>query len=110
MARKVLGQAAPAAATDTTLYAVPAGKQAVVSSLSISNRSEISAPVQVRVRVAGAANTDKQLLLYEYPIAGRSAGPWIATVGVTLTATDEVRVRDTNGTCSFQLFGDEADI
>ena len=53
--RKVLGQVAPSATTDTTLYTVPAATSTVCSSLVVANRGEVTALVRVAVRVAGAA-------------------------------------------------------
>jgi len=38
-AYKVLGQVAPAATTDTTLYTVPAATEAVISTIVVANRS-----------------------------------------------------------------------
>ena len=37
MAKKVLGQSNPSATTVTTLYTVPASKEAVISSISVAN-------------------------------------------------------------------------
>jgi len=39
---KVLGQSNPAATTATTLYTVPAGTQAVVSTIAVCNQAAAS--------------------------------------------------------------------
>lgn len=50
---KVLGQTVPSAnATYTQIYAVPAGKQAICSSLTVANLSTDDILYRVRVRVA----------------------------------------------------------
>lgn len=102
---KVLGQAIPAAATLTTLYTVPGATSAVVSTLKACNQSPSQTTVRVSVAVAGAADTAKQYLYYELPIAGYDS--FSATEGWTMATTDVVRAYSTNGLVSFNLFGVE---
>jgi hypothetical protein len=104
---KVLGQAKPTAATDTTLYTVPtgAGNYAVVSSLVINNLTQDVSPVRVAIRPAGATLEDKHYIIFDAVID--SFQTQVYTIGITLGATDIVTVRDTNGKCSFNLFGSE---
>ena len=52
---KVLGQSAPSATTDTTLYTVPASTQAVVSTVSVCNRGSAAATFRIAVRPDGAS-------------------------------------------------------
>ena len=104
---KVLGQAKPAATTDTTLYTVPsgAGNYAVVSSLVINNITADGSSIRVAIRPAGAAIEDKH-----YILNGTSVGAFqtqVYTIGITLAATDVVTVHDVGGKCSFNLFGSE---
>jgi hypothetical protein len=104
---KVLGQAKPAAATATTLYTVPsgAGNYAVVSSLVVNNISADVTNIRVAIRPAGETLEDKHYILY-----GNGVSPFISqvfTIGITLAATDVVTVYDTNGKCTFNLFGSE---
>ena len=105
MAQKVLGQSNPLAATLTDIYTVPAAKYAVVSSIVVCNRSATPTAFRVTVAVAGAAHDDKQCLYYDIPIPGNDT--FVATIGVTLAATDVVRVYTILATCSFNLFGTE---
>ena len=68
---KVLGQAVPSAnATWTQLYAVPTGKEAVCSSLTVANLTADDVLYRVRVRVAGEAAANKQTLVYDTASAG----------------------------------------
>jgi len=104
---KVLGQAKPVAATDTTLYTVPAGagNYAVVSSLVINNLTQDVSTVRVAVRPAGAALEDKNYIIHTVPIG--TFQTQVYTIGITLAATDVVTVHDSTGKCAFNLFGSE---
>lgn len=102
---KVLGQVAPAATTPTDLYAVGT-TGAVVSSITVANRSSSAiAYFRISVSVGGAATTDKDYLYYGV-IIGQS-DTFIATVGLTLASGDVVRVYATTANLSFQAFGTE---
>ena len=79
MAAKVLGQAAPAATTETVLYTVPGGKTVVGSSLVVCNRSSITTTFRVSVSVGGGATANKDYLAYDTPITGNGRA-WAASV------------------------------
>ena len=104
-AYKTLAQAAPAAATLTPAYTVPAATATVVASATVCNQSATPDLFRVSVAVSDAADTAAQYLYYDLPISGNDT--FIATIGATLAATDVVRVRSANGTCSFNFFGVE---
>lgn len=103
--RKVLGQQNPSATTLTTLYTVPSATSTVISSLTICNRSATVTSFRVAIRPAGAAISNEQYLYYDLPIAGNDT--FVATLGITLAATDVLSVYTTLATLSFQLFGQE---
>lgn len=100
---KVLGQAAPSATTETTLYTAAA--QAVASTILVCNRSASPATFRVSVAVAGAATENKQYIYYDIAVSGNDT--FAATIGITLGATDVVRVYGSTATLSFTLFGQE---
>lgn len=103
---KVLGQSYPSANTATKLYTVPALTSAVCSSIVICNQSSSTADTyKVAVRVGGAADSTKDKLYYSVTLAANDT--FIATIGITLATTDEIWITSTNGTCSFNLFGQE---
>ena len=102
---KVLGQSAPTAATLTTLYTVPADTSAACSSIVVANRSATATEFRVAIRPAGAAISNEHYLYYDVPIG--SNGTFIATIGISLAATDVVSVYATLATVSFNLFGKE---
>ena len=102
--RKVLGQAAPAATTETDLYTVPGSTSAVASSLLICNRST-AATFRVSVSAAGGATANKDYLAYDHSLAANKS--FELTIGMTLAATDKVRVYASTANLSFNLFGVE---
>ncbi len=102
---KVLGQAAPVATTLTALYTVPALTSAVASTVMVCNQSATPTTFRLSVAVAGAADTPKQYLFYDVPMAANEARGF--TIGLTLATTDIVRCYATLATLSFNLFGSE---
>jgi hypothetical protein len=102
---KVLGQTSPVAATLTDHYTVPAATSTTVSSIVVANRSGVATSFRVAVAVGGAADDVKQYLYYDVPIGGNDT--FVATIGVTLAATDKIRVYATLATLSFSSFGVE---
>ena len=102
---KVLGQLSCAATTNETVYTVPAGKTAVVSTLAVCNRSGSSATYRVAIRVAGAALDNKQYLFYDVALAG---GTDLYTIGLSLGEGDVVTFYSSAATMTVQLFGDES--
>jgi len=102
---KVLGQLKPGAASLGDLYTVPALTATVGSTITICNQSATADSYRVAVRVAGAAINVIQYLFFDAPIAGNQTQTW--TLGLALATTDVVSVRSTNGTTSFNLFGQE---
>lgn len=106
MSAKVLGQSAPAATTNTDLYTVPSGKQAVSSTLTVCNRSAAAVSYRVAVRPAGAAIGNAHYLVYGVELAANSTDCF--TIGITLAATDVVTVYAAAADLSFSLFGDES--
>ena len=101
---KILGQAAPAAETLTTLYTVPASTSAVCSTLSVCNRG-VSTQIRVAVRPAGAVIDNAHYIAYDVPVNQYESV--FLTLGVTLATTDVISVYTTTADVSFGLFGTE---
>jgi len=97
-----LGQQAPAAITETTLYTVSA-TSVVVSSVVICNRAGAADTIRLSVSVGGGATANKDYLYYDLTIAANDT--FIFTGGITMANSDVMRCYSTNGTCSFNLFG-----
>lgn len=101
---KLIGQSAPSATTETDLYTVPGATTTVVSSLVICNRSTATT-FRVYVADAGAVTANKMYLYYDTPIGANDT--FIATIGITLEATDVLRVYAGSANLSFNAFGAE---
>lgn len=104
-ATKVLGQSAPAATTESSLYQVPPLTQSTASSIVICNRNTVPATFRVYVAPSNAATNNQQYLYYNQILEANST--FIATIGITLATTDAVRVWSSDGFTSFNLFGVE---
>ena len=102
---KVLGQANPSAATLTELYTVPAATSTTVSTITVCNRSATATTFRISVAVAGATLADTQYIYYDQAIDGNST--YGITIGITLAATDKIRVYSTLATVTFCAFGVE---
>lgn len=103
---KVLGQQAPAGTTETTLYTVTSGKQAVISTITVANITTITVHYYVNIRPAGAAVAAKHALAYGATLVPGESD--VITAGLTLDQTDVISVRsDTANGAAFQAFGTE---
>jgi hypothetical protein len=102
---KVLAQSAPSATTNTDVYTVGSGKSAVVSTITVCNRSATAATYRIAIRVAGSTLANEDYLAYDSTVP---ANDTIAlTLGITLAATDVVTVYASSANTSFNLFGSE---
>lgn len=106
MAKKVLGQSNPSATTLTTLYTVPASKEAVVSSISVANLTASDATYRIAIRPGGASITNAHYLGYDITVGASDST--IITVGLTLATGDVISVYASTANLVFQAFGDEA--
>lgn len=102
---KILGQSNPAATTSTTLYTVPASTQTIVSTISVANLSSTDATFRISAAVAGAALANAQYIAYDITVAG--GGNYAFTLGLTLGATDVIRVFASTANVAFSAFGTE---
>lgn len=102
---KVLGQSAPSATTDTTLYTVPSATDTVVSTITVSNRGSASGTFRIAVRPAGAAIANQHYVVFDAPCAAKDT--LALTLGITLDATDVLTVRASSADFSFNAFGSE---
>jgi hypothetical protein len=102
---KVLAQSAPAATTATDIYTVGAGKQAVVSTITVANRSALAVTYRIAVRPAGATLANEHYIVYEVTVNANDTTA--LTIGITLAATDVVTVYASTANLSFNIFGSE---
>jgi hypothetical protein len=102
---KVLGQAAPAATTNTTLYTVPSATQSVVSTITVCNRSTAQRTFRIAVRPAGETLANQHYVSFDSTIAASDTAA--ITIGVTLAASDVITVFASSADLTFQAFGSE---
>ena len=102
---KVLAQSAPSATTNTDIYTVGAGKQAIVSTITVANRSALVRTYRIAIRPAGATLANQHYIAYDVNVGANDTTP--LTVGITLTATDVVTVYASSADLSFGIFGSE---
>jgi len=105
---RVLGQVVPSAVnTWTQIYPCPTGKEAICSSLTVANLSTDDILYRVRVRQAGAAANDKQILVYD--TAAAAGISQALQLSMTLSAGDLVEIYAASTSIAFNLFGSELD-
>jgi len=102
-ALKILGQARPAAGALEVLYTVPLGAQCTVTSLFVCNTSGGSTAFTVEVARGGAESSLLQAIHYADSLASNSTFPVAAPI--MLSSTDLIRVKSSDGNCSFTATG-----
>jgi hypothetical protein len=102
---KILGQAVSVAGSEVTLYTVPAGTDAVISSLTVANRDVNNTTFRIAVRQNGETLANKQYVAYDIPLDRNSTQA--LTLGITLNGGDVVTVRAASANVSFNAFGTE---
>lgn len=102
MATGILGQAAPAAATNTTVYTVPALTTAVTT-ISVANRG--GSPVAVNIAIAGAATpTNSEYIEFQAVIDSYDV---LERAGVVANAGERFVVYATTADTSVTIYGYE---
>ena len=106
-AYKILGQSAPAATTETTLY-TSTSVETIVSSLIITNQAGSSATYRIAVQPSADAGSDaaaKHWIVYGATVAASDSV--VLTVGLTLAAGDRIRIWASTATMSFSAYGSQ---
>jgi len=102
---KILGQVAPNATTETDLYTVPASTETIVSTIAVANRSSSDATFRISCSIDGAATATKDYIAYDLTCAGNGVNYF--TLGISINATDKIRVYASSANLSFTAFGSE---
>lgn len=111
MAKKILGQSNPSATTVTTLYTVPASKEAVISTISVANLTATAATFRLILQPSAdvsATILNKQYLAYDITLGASDST--VITIGLTLATGDVIKVYGSTANIAFQAFGDEASV
>lgn len=91
----------PAAATEATLYTVPAANTAVASSLRITNANSTSSILDVIVYPLGGATPYYLLRTYSLPVHATMDA--LSGVPLVLEASDELAVESSEADVTFYL-------
>lgn len=103
MASGILGQAAPTATTNTTIYTVPASTVSVVN-ISIVNRGGSAATVRVALS-ATATPSDSEYIEYNTSVGSTSV---LERTGLVLDETKNVVVYASSADTSVSVYGLES--
>ena len=103
MASGILGQSAPSATTNTTVYTVPANTYSVVN-VSILNRGTAAATVRLAVAASGTPGNAEYL---EYDVSVPPNGV-LERTGIAINATKNVVVYASTGDTSCSVYGLES--
>jgi len=99
----VLGQVSPSANILTSIYTVPAITSTVVSSIIVCNTNTSSTTFRISIAIGGAIDNIQQYIYYDLPILNNDT--FIATVGISLATTDQIRVQAGLTNVSFTISG-----
>jgi len=101
---KILGQASPSPNSNITLYTVPAGNSAVISTVNICNMSTTNVSFRLSACKANVANAISYIA---FDTALPAQDSIALTLGITLDATDTLTAYSFLGNVSFNVFGSE---
>jgi hypothetical protein len=103
---KILGQAAPSATTNADLYVVPSGKETIVSTLTVANRStSVASSYRIAISPNGATLEDSHYIAFGVSLNPSDTAT--ITLGITLDASDKIIVYASSENLTFNLFGME---
>ena len=104
--RKLLGQCSGAAAAVVTAYTVPAGDyEAIISSFIICNRAASATTCCAWVVPAADVNSQDQFIYYNLAMPANDT--FVATLGMTLSGSDQLRVAGADSNLTWTVFGVE---
>lgn len=103
MATGILGQSAPSAATNTTVYTVPAGKVGIFS-INIVNRNTAVATVRIGISATGTPGTTEWI---EYGAQLLANGGVLERTGLVAQAAKNVVVYSDVASTSVTVYGYE---
>jgi len=103
----LLGQSDPTAATDTTVYTVPASKRTRLFISFVNRHASTADTIRIALVPSGESLSDEHYIKYEESIAANADD---STSTYLLNSGDFVVVRAANGTMSFTLSGFEDDV
>lgn len=103
MATGTLGQADLAAATNTTVYTVPADTTATIS-ISICNRSSLHRSIKIAISASGTPS-DSEYIEYETSLIGNGT---LERTGLVVSANKNIVVYSNDDKVTANIYGYEA--
>jgi hypothetical protein len=88
--------------TFATLYETPSATQSVISSLVITNQSSSAVTVRIGMDTTAGTPGASEFLVYDAAIAGNDTVA--LTLGITMPASNFIRVASSASTCNFTAF------
>ena len=106
---KTLGQVDLTTTSLTDLVTVGSGKEVIISTVIIANRTATATTFRLAIRVDGDAISNQHYIAYDVPVAANDSTT--LTLGITLQATDVVTVSaGTADRLSVNAFGAEVTV
>lgn len=103
---KILGQSAPAATTETTLYTAPLATSTIISTVTVCNQAASPATFRIAVRPSAEGTTlAKHWIVYGATVDASDST--FLTLGLTIGPNDKVQIYSSSATMSFSAFGSE---
>ena len=88
--------------TYATLYTTPSATEAVISSIVITNQASSSVTVRIGMDTTAGTPGASEWLVYDAVVAGNDTVA--LTLGVTMPASQYIRVSSSANTCNFSAF------
>jgi hypothetical protein len=103
---KTLGQVDLTTTSLTDLVTVGAGKEVVISTIVIANRTATADSFRIAIRTDGDAISNKHYVAFDVPVAANDSTT--LTLGISMVATDVLTVKATTAdVLSINVFGAE---
>jgi hypothetical protein len=103
---KTLGQVDLTTTSLTDLVTVGAGKEVIISTIVIANRTASADSFRIAIRTGGDAISNKHYVAYDVPVAANDSTT--LTLGISMVATDVLSVKATTAdVLSINVFGAE---
>jgi hypothetical protein len=88
--------------TYATLYTTPSATEAVISSLVITNQSSSAITVRIGMDTTAGTPGASEFLVYDAAVAGNDTVA--LTLGITMPASNFIRVASSASVCNFTAF------
>jgi len=105
----VLGQQDLTTTNLTDIYTVGSGKETVISTIIIANRTASADSFRIAIRTGGDPISNEHYIAYDVPVAANDSTT--LTLGITVEATDVVSVKALAASAlSVNIFGAEVTV